>query len=110
MIKTGLNLLAWTATLTDDLKGITERLAENGYDGVELFIDGSNLTSYRALGEHLKGPGLEATCVIGLGPEENPASSDPALRQRAADAIRGLGDRAAELDAKLIGRDRESCG
>lgn len=103
MIKTGFNLLAWSATLTDDLKGITERLAQIGYDGVELFIDGSDLSSYRDFGEHLKGLGLEATCVIGLGPEENPASPDRAIRLQAADTIREFIDRAAELDAKLIG-------
>ena len=102
MTKIGFNVLAWAAGLPDKLLPITERLREIGYDGVEFALDAQPLAVYRRFGEHLRGLGLESTCVMVVGPGENPVSDSAAVRAKAVDHLRESIDRCHALGATVL--------
>lgn len=103
MTKVGFNLLAWSAKISEDLFPVTERLKSIGYDGVELFMGVSDEKAYKQYGNFAKSLGLEVTSVIGLGPDENPISSEAKVRKKAVERIKWFIDCAHEMDCKLIG-------
>jgi D-psicose/D-tagatose/L-ribulose 3-epimerase len=102
MNKIGFNVLAWSAGLPEKLLPVTERLKEIGYDGVEFALDNQDLSVYRHFGNHLQGIGLEATCVMVVGPEQNPVSESATIRAKALDHLRHSIDQAHALTAKII--------
>lgn len=102
MIKVGFNVLAWSAGLPDKLLPITERLKSTGYDGVEFALDNQGLDVYKRFGNHLSDLGLQTTCVIVLGPDENPASESATVRAKALDSLRNYIDRAHALGAQVM--------
>lgn len=100
--KIGFNLLVWSGGLPEAFWEITTRLKELGYDGIECFMEVRDVAAYRKFGEHLKHLGLEATCVLGVGPDENPASDSASVREKAVDRIKLAVDCAEALGAKVI--------
>lgn len=98
----GFNVLAWTAAVSENLNPIADRLKTIGYDGVECFIDGSALTNYTAFGNHLSQLGLQSTSVMVVGPDTNPASESPQIRQAALDFIKSAIDRAQAMNATIL--------
>ncbi|MBD0258508.1 MAG: sugar phosphate isomerase/epimerase [Cytophagales bacterium] len=102
MTKIGFNVLAWSAGLPDKLRPVTEKLKEIGYDGVEFALDYQSPEVYHRFGEHLRGIGLEATCVMVLSPEENPVSESAAVRAKALDRLRQAIDQSHALGSNII--------
>jgi D-psicose/D-tagatose/L-ribulose 3-epimerase len=88
--KIGFNLLVWSGGLPEDFLPITERLRKIGYDGVECFMEERDINAYKKFGAHLKNLELEATCVLGLGPDENPISESKAIREKAVVRLKKL--------------------
>lgn len=78
-MKFGMNLLLWTGELNDSMIPVLESLKAMGYDGVELPIFNLDL-DYAAWGRRLDDLGLERTAATVRGVEDNPISSDPAVR------------------------------
>lgn len=102
MVKIGCNVLAWAAGLPDKLLPITERLKQIGYDGVEFALDNQSPAVYQRFGRHLQAIGLESTCVMVLGPGENPVSESAAVRAKALDRIKEAIDLSHALGSKII--------
>lgn len=100
--KIGFNLLVWSGGLPDTFLPITERLKGIGYDGIECFMEERDQATYKRFGDHLRNIGLEATCVLGVGPEENPASDSPVVREKAIARLKEAIDCAHALDSKII--------
>ncbi len=100
--KIGFNLLVWSGGLPDTFLPITERLKKIGYDGIECFMEERDTTAYRKLGNHLKNIGLEATCVLGVGPDENPASESKVTRDKAVARLKEAIDCAHAINSKII--------
>ncbi len=97
-MKYGMNLLLWTAGVTEDHFSLLDDIKSWGYDGVELPMFDFDLGMNQKIGEKLKSTGLGATAVTVCTPEENPISSDAAIRQaglerlkRAIDACQAAG-------------------
>jgi D-psicose/D-tagatose/L-ribulose 3-epimerase len=83
-IKTGMNLLLWTSHVTEEHDAVLEQLAQIGFDAVEVPIfDTSDLAAFERLGKRLKALELGATAVTVMGPETNPISPDPKIRDAA---------------------------
>ena len=101
-VKIGFNLLVWSGGLPDTFLPITERLKKIGYNGIECFMEEKNVTAYKNLGNHLQGIGLEATCVLGMGPDENPASESKATRDKAVVRLKEAIDCAHAINSKII--------
>ena len=102
MNKIGFNLLAWSTGIGDDMFPVCDRLKKIGYDGIECFMAEQNKEVYKQFGKHLQSIGLEATCVLGLGPEENPASDSVAIREKAVVRLKNAIDCAHALNSKII--------
>ena len=79
----GMNLLMWTDTLSDQMLPLLDELKETGYDTVELpCFDLGNLDNYAKWGKRLDDLGLSRTGTAVRGPDDNPMSPDPAIRQK----------------------------
>ena len=102
MNKIGFNLLAWSGGIGSDVFPVSERLKKIGYDGIECFMAEQSIEAYKQFGKHLQGIGLEATCVMGLGPDENPASDSAAIREKALVRLKHAIDCAHALNSKII--------
>jgi D-psicose/D-tagatose/L-ribulose 3-epimerase len=102
MNKIGFNLLAWSGGIGEDMLPVSERLKKIGYDGIECFMAEQNKEAYKQFGKHLQSIGLEATCVLGLGPEENPASDSAAIREKALVRLKHAIDCAHAINSKII--------
>lgn len=81
---------------------VSERLKKIGYDGIECFMAEQNSAVYKHFGKQLQSIDLEATCVLGLGPDENPASDSPAIREKALERLKNAIDCAQALNSKII--------
>lgn len=83
-MKYGMNLLLWTGEVMEEHLPILESLKAMGYDGVEIPI--FNLESdYTLWGNRLDDLGLERTAVTVRTEEDNPISSDAAVRAKAVE-------------------------
>ena len=102
MNKIGFNLLVWSGGIPDDFWTVTERLRKIGYDGIECFMEERDESRYKKFGEHLRNIGMEATCVLGVGPDDNPASESAAIRQKAIERLKQAVDCAHALGSKII--------
>ncbi|GAB4010979.1 sugar phosphate isomerase/epimerase [Spirosoma migulaei] len=98
----GFNVLAWTAVMSEKLNPITERLKTIGYDGIECFVDNTDVAAYRQFGDHLNQLGLQSTCVVVVGPDSNPASESANIREQAVDFLKGVIDRAHAMNASVL--------
>ena len=94
--------MVWSGGLPDSFFSITERLKKIGYDGIECFMAEKDQGVYRKFGEHLRSIGLAPTCVLGLGPDENPISDSKAVREVAVARLKEAIDCAHVLGSKII--------
>ena len=103
-MKYGMNLFLWTDDPCDEqYLPLIERLAEMGYDGVELPIFSGTPADYARLGSRLRDMGLECTAVTVRNAETDPISPESAVRRAAIDATNDAIDCASAAGAKLIG-------
>ena len=100
--KIGFNLLVWSGGIPDSFREITVRLKSIGYDGIECFMEERDVNAYKKFGEHLRSTGLESTCVLGVGPDENPVSESSAVRKKAVERLKLAIDCAHALGSKVI--------
>lgn len=101
-LRFGLNLLVYTAAFGRDDLGLIGKVAEMGYDGIEvLFGDLGTLepqATRAALRQH--GLGLTSCCVM---PENaNPCSPDAAVRRAALDRLRRMADLTVEMGGNAM--------
>lgn len=96
-MKLGMNLLLWTGEVNESMLPVLESLKKMGYDGVELPVFNLDL-DYAAWGRRLDDLGLERTAVTVRGVDDNPISSDAAVRAlgvennvRALDCCQAMG-------------------
>lgn len=102
MNKIGFNLLVWSGGLPNTFLPITEKLKALGYDGIECFMEERDKAAYKKLGKHLQSIGLEATCVLGVGSDENPISESKAVRDKAVIRLKEAIDCAQAIGSKII--------
>lgn len=102
MNKIGFNTLAWSASVSDDLFPIMDRLKKIGYDGVECLVGSPDEKAYSRLGAYAKNIGLETVSVFVVGKDENPVDPSPVVRAKALDRIKWGIDRAHDMNAKIL--------
>lgn len=102
MNKIGFNLLVWSGGIPDSFLPVTEKLKKLGYDGIECFMAEKDQSVYKKFGNHLRDIGLEATCVLGMGPDENPVSSSKAVREQSVVRLKEAIDCAHALNSKIV--------
>lgn len=94
--------MAWSGGMPDSLLPVTERLKKIGYDGVECFLEERDKAVYKRFGDHFRSIGLEATSVLGLGPDESPISSSKADRDKALVRLKEAIDCSHIMGSKVI--------
>ena len=82
-MRIGMNLLLWTAFVTEEHLPLVSSLRELGFDGVELPLGGGDTAHYEGLAPGLRATGAAVTTCLGLEPENDPASPDLAVRAAA---------------------------
>lgn len=82
-MKFGIHAGLWMKAWTDDPAPIFKIAADIGYDGVELSLLGIGLDRADEIRVQAEDCGLELTCSTGLGPDADPTSDDPAVRDNA---------------------------
>jgi D-psicose/D-tagatose/L-ribulose 3-epimerase len=87
-MKFGFNLLLWTTNVTAEQFPLFGKLKAAGYDGVELPIFEGDEAHYKMVRRALDDNGLKCTAVTVVGPEANPISDDPAVREAAVEGLR----------------------
>lgn len=102
MNKIGFNLLVWSGGLPEAFLSISDKLKGIGYDGIEVFMEERDQSSYKRLGKHLNSIGLEATCVLGVGPDDNPISESKAIREKSVARLKEAIDCAQAMGSKII--------
>jgi D-psicose/D-tagatose/L-ribulose 3-epimerase len=99
----GMNLLLWTGDACDPaLDPVLVRLAELGFDGIEVPIFALEPERYLALGARLRDLGLRALALTARGPEANPIAADPAVRAAGLEANLAAVTCAGALGAELL--------
>lgn len=101
-MKVGMNLLLWTAHVTETHLPLCEKLKAAGFDGVEVPIFEGDVAHYAALGKKLDAIGLKRTVTTVLPPQVDFISPDAAARKAALDYMVGAIDRSAALGAEVI--------
>lgn len=94
--------MVWSGGLPDSFLAITEKLKALGYDGIECFMEERDKNVYQRFGKHLSSIGLEATCVLGVGPDENPVSDSKATREKGIIRLKEAIDCAHALGSRII--------
>ena len=102
-MKIGMNMLLWTTFVNEEYFPTIEKIKQAGFDGIEVPIGDGEAKDYRKVGDFLKSLGMTCTCVTSVFEAENPASPDPAIRQKGVDELKWRIDMAAEMDAEVIG-------
>ena len=100
-MKYGMNLLLWSGEFSDDLIPVCEQLKGLGFDGVELPMFNIDL-DYAAIGKQLEKIGLARTAVCVRNEEDNPISSDAAVRAAGVEATKRTLDCCAALGAETL--------
>ena len=100
-MRTGMNLLLWTAHVTEEHYPLMAKLKATGFDGVELPLVGGDAAHYGKLRKELDNLGLACTTVTVCNPEANPISPDADIRRKGLDRIKW----AIEMTATLGGEN-----
>jgi len=101
-MKYGMNLLLWTGEVGEEHTPVLEMLKAAGYDGVELPMFGADDKKYAELGKKLDEIGLARTAVTIRTEENNPISSDPAVRKAGVEATKATLDSCAAAGCEAL--------
>lgn len=101
-MKIGMNLLLWTAHVTEAHFPLLANLKKAGYDGVELPLFDGDATHYKKIRKELDNLGLGATTVTVVNEDTNPISPDAAIRGKALDRIKWALDMTHELGGTAL--------
>jgi len=98
-IRYSMNLLLWTAHVTEKDFPVIADLKKTGYDGVELPLFDGDKAHYAKVRKELDNQGLGCTTVTVVDANTNPVSPDAAVRAKGLDRIKW----AIEMTATLGG-------
>ncbi len=101
-MKIGMNMLVWTAHVTQQHYNIVDTLKETGYDGIELFLGAGDTKLYSGHGRHFADMEMGVTCVTCLTPDTNIASPNKKIREAGLDQLKWAIDMGVELNADVL--------
>ena len=101
-VKYGLNLLVYTASFDKSQLGLIPKVADMGYDGVEVLFGDLSVLDAKATRAALEASkmGMTACCV--MMEDSNPCSPDDAVRKAAVARLNQMIDIAAEMGAEAV--------
>lgn len=101
-VRYGLNLLLYTATFSKDQLDLIKKVADMGYDGVEIPFNDLSVLDAQATrkAREAAGVGLTACCV--MMPGTNLCSTDPAERKAGVERIKKMVAITAEMGGEAV--------
>ncbi len=100
--KIGMNMLLWGTKIGVEHIPIFEQLADAGYHGVEIPVGPQNDATLRDMASACEDLGLARTASAFVGPDTNPISPDPKVREAAVTNLQQAIDSAKLLDADIL--------
>ncbi len=101
-VKFGMNLLLWTAGVTEAHFPLLAKIKEWGFDGAELPLFDADEATLKRTAAEVANLGLGVTTVTVCSAETNPVSPDAAVRQAALDYLKQRIDWTATLGGELL--------
>ena len=101
-MKVGMNLLVWTAFVTEEHFPILEKIKKTGYDGVEIPLFDGDAEHYKKIKKELDNLGLGCTAVTVVNADTNPISPDASIRKAALDRIKWALDMTSVMGGDLL--------
>ena len=101
-MKVGMNLLLWTAFVTEEHFPILEKIKKTGYDGVEIPLFDGDAEHYKKIKKELDNLGLGCTAVTVVNAETNPISPDASIRKAGLDRIKWALDMTSVMGGDLL--------
>ena len=101
-MKVGMNLLLWTAFVTEEHFPILEKIKKTGYDGVEIPLFDGDAEHYKKIKKELDNLGLGCTAVTVVNAETNPISPDASIRKAGLDRIKWALDMTSVMGGDVL--------
>lgn len=98
----GVHAGLWMAQWTDELAPIINKVADLGFDGVEVSLLGMTDEKAAALSKLVKDAGLEVTCSDGLAVDRDITSKDESVRLAGISYLRWAVATAAKIGARSL--------
>ncbi len=87
-MKFGVHAGLWLARWTDEIIPVLKKVADLGYDGVEVSLLGMSDEKAQALAKAVRDHGLEVTCSDGLSPQNDITAQDADVRAAGLNYLR----------------------
>ncbi len=97
-----MNLLVWTAFVTEEHFPILEKIKKTGYDGVEIPLFDGDAEHYKKIKKELDNLGLGCTAVTVVNADTNPISPDASIRKAALERIKWALDMTSVMGGDLL--------
>jgi len=101
-MKVGMNLLVWTAFVTEEHFSILEKIKKTGYDGVEIPLFDGDAEHYKKIKKELDNLGLGCTAVTVVNADTNPISPDASIRKAGLERIKWALDMTSVMGGDLL--------
>lgn len=98
----GIATFVWTGAFTDEDLELVPRVAELGYDNLEVVFDGSGAIDPRRLRERLDEAGLGSAVLAFCLPDRDVSSPEPASREAGVGYLTDAVDFAGEIGASVV--------
>ncbi len=104
-MKFGVNAWVWTSPVdTDAFKELAPKVAEMGFDSIEVPLEGLDDLDYKTARAILSDLNLGVTCCAAMGPDRDLIHADKAIRDNGMAYVRGAVDACEALGARnLVG-------
>ena len=101
-VRFGLNLLVYTATFSKDRIDLIPKVAEMGYDGVEIPFNNLDILDPQATRKARESAGMGLTVCAVMMPGTSITSTDPAERRVGVERLKRMVDIAAEMGGDTV--------
>jgi len=101
-VRYGLNLLVYTAGFTKDKLDLIPKVADLGYDGVEIPFNDLSLLDAAATRQALEKTGMGMTACCVMMPGSNPCSPDDEERGKAVARLKRMIDLTGEMGGEAV--------
>jgi len=102
-MKLSIATFVWTGSFTDDELDLVGKVADLGYDELEVVFDGSGGVSAEPLRDRLQEAGLGASVLAFALPDRDVSAADAAVREAGVSYLTDALDFAATIGAPVVG-------